>query len=327
MNEEKPDLASGSLAYMPQGSKTSEAAPKADTIKLKVNKGEESASTAALADELADAKPAPEMKDHKVAVKSTPRDEEAAEALDTNSEPVSHAPGPIDLESTSRHDPSPVTPHNKKGSLGLLIPLLIFVIASLVLGWLWWSTKGQVTTLNGKVSDLESSNAALTKSLAEAKSTDVPAAVATPSTSSTRSLPEVALRFKLTDTTKRMTYAYGESADSAGTVHSSIYFSTTTLVGAERKVVTNNVFKCTAGDAPLGGLTSYKATDTVPSSVGTGKFSALKVDNAKTFKFGETYYVYVASQATCSTDKTVQASQTAEKAVITELLSSLEQDK
>lgn len=203
--------------------------------------------------------------------------------------------------------------------LGLL--LVLAVIGAGAFGWLWYQGQTKVTDLQSQVSDLKTAKSSLQDRLdANASATPSPAAAATTATG-TRTIPEIGLSYKLSDATKKVTYEYSETTGSDKSVHSVLKFSSTDLVGAERKVVTDaSKYTCLANNGPLGSITSFKATDTLSSGA---KASTLKIDSETNFKIGETYYVYAPSQSTCSTDKTVQASQTAGKALVVELVKSL----
>jgi flagellar basal body-associated protein FliL len=340
-NENRLDAGAASMAYMPTPDGQS------DDKELKIDKSAEKHTMADIAAELEAEDQAAAIKvpvgGKPVAVASTKAAPKAAAKPKADPKPteadlddmplVVHdgtAPTEFDnelddMDESEVHTDTVSKPAKSGGGKKVLVGLvLVSLVAAVVFGYLWWNQKSTVASLNDKVSNLESSQTTLKKELEDAAaSTPVTTDEATPTpvvTGSTRSIPEVALTYKLTDNTKKVTYSYSEST-ADGTVHSVLRFSSTELIGAERKVVSDpSKYTCNADSAPLGRLTSYRATDTVPQG---GKASALKVDGKMIFKFGETYFIFTTSQSTCSADKTVQASQTAGNNLMPEFLSTL----
>jgi len=340
----KPDIAAGSLAYMPKpaGQKSE------GDNDFKIDKATEKKTLADIAPDLGSK---PELKPSKstkadgitVMVNGQPKKDAEAE-LQTDKkehmEPDDRGSGddtsnaksksadsvmPVKAALHETNDKAPAKPNvMRRSSKGPVILVVILLIVAGVFGYLWWSGNVKVADLTKQVKDLVVTKDKLNSQLQDASSNPSPTTPASSgATSGIRSIPELGLTYGLTDNTKKVTYSYAESSDSAGVVHSQLLFSSTTLVAAERKVVKDGKSLCLAGEAPLGSLVSYKGTETVPSGIGTGKFSDLKVDNKVSFKIGETYYLYVAPQASCSTDKTVQAVQTSDRVFVTELLASL----
>lgn len=334
--ENSIDAGAASMAYMPGVNGTSEAQESEND--LTIDPASEKQTMADIANELAaeDEKAGVKIPIGGKAVPVTAAKASAKATPKTAPKPSRPAPKAAPLEIKDSTIPRPLpegstalpvsntqsTPAKNKGGGGKVILALFLVLALVgagVLGWLWWSQKSSVTTLEDKITGLESDKKRLTGELETAQSSEdtTPSPV---SDSSVRTIPELALTYKLTDATKKVTYSYSEITTSS-VAHSVLLFSSTDLIAAERKVVTDPTkYLCTSGDGPLGALTSYKAADTVPTG---GKASALAVDGKSTFKLGETYYIFTPAQSTCSTDKTVQASQTAGKALVTELLSTL----
>lgn len=344
-NENRIDAGAASMAYMPG------AGGKADgddsATKLKIDKSAEKHTMADIAAEL-------EAEDKSAAVKvpvggkpvAVAATKAAPKAAKPKADPkpteddlddmplIVHdgtAPTEFDNELDDMDEPEVQTdtvpkPAKSGGGKKILVGLLLISLIGVgVFGYLWWSQKSTVASLNDKIGNLESSQTTLKKELEDAASSTLATTDETTPTpvvaGTTRSIPELALTYKLTDNTKKVTYSYSESTG-GGTVHSVLHFSSTDLIAAERKVVSDpSKYLCNSDNAPLGSLISYKATDTVP--VIGGKASALKPDGKTIFKLGETYYIYSFAQVTCSPDKTVQAPQTAGKALVTELLSTL----
>lgn len=200
----------------------------------------------------------------------------------------------------AHENPAPPQHGSKRG---LLILLVFAIVAAAVFGWLWLSSKAKQDELTAQVNQLQSSSSQPSAS---------PAALAS---STLRLVPEMGLTYKLTDTSKTLTYRYRETTDTDKKIHKVITLSTTDVIEAER-AVSNNAPKCTAEFAPLGTYTSYAAGDTYKG----GKIEAQTPDNKTIFKIGDSYYVFEASQAPCSTDKTVEAKLVEGKANISETL-------
>lgn len=327
-SENSIDAGAASMAYMPGVSGKTEA--EASESELTIDKKAEKRTMADIASELEAEDKAAAVKvpvgGKPVVVKAAP----AAKKAEKVEPPfvINDSTTPHDIEAElddmpeEHKSPSNVKPRRKIGRVMVVLTLIIVLAGAGTLGWLWYRSLALVSELKTQVSTLETSERDLRSQLDSAAAvSDVEVSPTPIPAGTTRTIPEVALTYKLTDTTKKVTYSYSELTDSAGSVHSLIRFNSTDLIGAERKVVTDPTkYTCMTDDAPLGTLQSYKATDTVPSG---GKASALKPDGKTTFKLGETYFIYTSQQSACSTDKTVQAAQTAGKVLVTELLSTL----
>ncbi|MBP9827409.1 hypothetical protein KBC99_02955, partial [Candidatus Saccharibacteria bacterium] len=232
-------------------------------------------------------------------------------AHDPENEAINHMPEPDPTYDEYRKTRSKSTPV-------LAALLLITLIGAGVLGWLWWSGRAQVSSLNKKVSDLESSNASLDKQLKAATGSST-VTESSDSVSDTRTITELGLTYDVTDTTRLITYRYRELIDAQSKIHSVLSLSSTAVIAAERKVNTTGAPKCTAEFAPLGILTSYKTGDLYKGA----RVETLTADKEKTFKIGENYYIYEAAQAACSTNAEVVTAVNSGKAAVATMLRSL----
>lgn len=308
-----PDVASGSLAYMPKP----DSSETTDEIKLN-SKKEESKTMADIADEL--------KKD----------DDKAAQIPVKASAPVAKEPKPPKL--TKDEEPEVLTPevidsgddempplntarpsaggNGSGGGKGLLIALLVIaLIAAGAFAYLWWSGKANADDLAQKNAQLTASNQALDKQVKELSGGSTGTGTAT-----IRLMPELGVTYSLTDTTKNITYRYRETTDAEKKVHKVITFSSANLVAAEVKA-SNAAPKCTAEFAPLGTLTSYATGETYKGA----KIDTQEPNDTTIFKVGDTYYVYDAAQSSCSADKTVQQVAATDKPAVTELLKTLKE--
>jgi|GEM_PF-6216101 len=332
----EPDIAAGSLAYMPKADNSSSESD--SELELGNNKAAEKKSVADLPDTFGDdealaekpvvkpksniaitvdGKPKPEV-EPKVEPNDSTEMELGTESHVAHVTSAGHAPEAMPpTHHGLAHDMPPQA--EKKSAKGLVVALLLVVLiaAAGTLGYLWNTARSDVTKLTSEVSDLKSKPAQASPS---STPLDDSAAASSTSSGDTRLIPELGLNYKLTDNTKKVTYVYSETKDSAGKIRSAIYFSTATLISAERKVVASGKdLLCGANTGPLGNLGVYKAGDIYK----TTKVDDLKVDNKTSFKLGTSWYIYEGPQATCSTDKTVSALQTSDRAFVTELLTSL----
>lgn len=323
-----PDLSSSSMTYMPK----SKGAPAEDND-FAIDKKSEKKTVADLPDKLGAAE-AEKQEGIKVMVNGKPKQTPSPKpqpkhddgSLAVRASHVAPVTDSLHAGGSMAH-PEDIPNHSAKArggsNKGLIIVIVLLLLASLGLGYIAYASNVRVTKLNADLKQANADKEALqTKDTTTDESPMTPAIVG--DSVGKRSIPEVGLTYKLTSNTNKVTYAYSEVQESGGTVRSVLSFSTTTLIAAERKVLKNGAAPaCLASDKALGSITSYKSTDTVPSGMGSGKFSDFKVDDKTSFKLGETYYVYSAPQATCSSDKTVQSVETSDKAIVSELLTSL----
>lgn len=313
-----PDVASGSLAYMPKP----DSSESTDEIKLN-SKKEESKTMADIADEL--------KKD----------DDKVAQIPVKASAPVAKEPKPPKL--TKDEEPEVLTPEvidggddempplntarpsadgsGSGGGKGVLIALLVIaLIAAGAFAYLWWSGKAKADDLAQKNAQLTASNQALDKQVKELSGGSTATGTAT-----IRLIPELGVTYSLTDTTKRLTYDYRQIVDSAKKTHNMLQFSSSDLIIAEVKANPAGKPACTADKGPLGYITEYTATDTVPKTSKTFKDLTPEESGDGIVKVGDVYYMTESVQATCSTSKEVIAIQTNDRKYVIELLNSLKE--
>lgn len=234
-----------------------------------------------------------------------------------------HDPKSSEPTDATHDDHMPSVAPRKRSGKGAILIAVVLLIVSAALGYLYYASRTQVSKLNADLQQANSDKESLQARLQTSTTTEPTSSSLVGDSAGKRSIPELGLTYKLTSDTGKVTYAYVETSDASAVAHSAVYFSSTTLIAAERKVVKDNTFGCRAENGPLGMLTAYKANETIPDSVGKGKFADLKVDNKTTYKIGDTYYVYMLPEAPCSTKGDVSTTQTADRALVTELLKTL----
>lgn len=121
--------------------------------------------------------------------------------------------------------------------------------------------------------------------------------------SSSRSIPELGVKYKISKENINSTYSFGSNVTQDG-VFKSIGLSTTDLILANAKVIGEANNDCIASDGPLGKIDLLKAGQTifdkkVEDSVGA---------NVK--KIGDNYFVKVTPQGACTNNEAVQVLQT-----------------
>lgn len=307
-----PSIADGSMAYMP---KPDDDKPEGeDEIRLDHNKKEESKTMADIAEELGADKITNTPQADAVKVGVNNRQRKVAPKASAKPEPEVITPEVMDGGNIPPALEAERSEGGKGGGKGILVFLLVMaLIATGIFGYLWWTQKQQVATLQTEVNKLTEANKGLS---GESTST------ATSATSDTRLVPELGLAYAFGDNVKTVTYRFRETNDANKQVHQVITFSSTKVVEAERKV-SNTAPKCTAEFSPLGALTSYKAGDVYKD----GKIDDVEVDGESVLKLGDTFYVYEPSQSACSADSTVQSVVTAEKPAVQEFVKSLKEQK
>ncbi len=331
MDDEKktssaPDSAASSMAYMPQ--------PKGvvkEDNDFKLDKRAEKKTVADLPDKLVADGEKHSGSGFQVKVNGKPKPEPEMKAAakpqsnGVSAEPTkltAHAHKSKDDLAEMKEDNLPVshTPA-RRGGKGALILALVLMIATVGLGYLYYASRSQVSKLNDDLKQANSDKETLKAQVNASSTTEPTSSTLVGDSASKRSIPELGLTYKLTSDTNKVTYTYSETQDKDGTVHSLVKFSSTSLIAAERKIVTDGGYKCQASDAPLGILTSHKGNEQVISAPGT--FAESKPDNQSIFKFGDTYYQFDTSGGACNTDKTVQALQLSDLKIVKTLLSTL----
>lgn len=306
------DAGGSSLAYMPRGDGTADD-DKPEISMDKFDRDEEKKTMADIATELSNDD---DKKAVKIGVngkeKSKPKSSPKSEGLVPEELPALDAePELTEAELDSMHGavdrPSAATGGKAKGLL--VAGLIVSLIASGVFGWLWWTARSEQADLAEKVAKLEGT--------APASS---PAATAT--TTDLRLISELKLNYKLDDASTKLTYRFREVVDAEKKVHRVLTFSSVDVITAER-LVSNASPKCTAEFAPLGSVTEYTTGETYKAA----KIETQTVDQQTIFQVGDMYYVYEASQAACSADKTVQAAVSSSRPSVTDLLKTLTEAK
>ncbi|MDQ5943945.1 MAG: hypothetical protein QG658_11 [Patescibacteria group bacterium] len=310
-----PSIADGSMAYMPKP-EGAEATEGEDEIRLDHNKKEETQTMADIAEELGGDKitNTPQADGVKVAVNDKPKKADIKKPTKPEPEvtPEIIEPEVIDDGNIPPAYEAERSHESKGGGKGFLVFLLIVaLVAAGIFGYLWWTEKQQVATLQSEVDKLTEANKGL--------SGETTTAVAT---SDTRTIPELGLSYAFGDDVAAVTYRFRETTDANKQAHKVITFSSTKVVEAERKV-SNTAPKCTAEFGPLGSLTSYATGDTYKG----GKIEDVEVDNETVLKLGDTYFVYEAAQSACSSDATVQEVVTAEKTAVQAFVKSLKEQQ
>ena len=226
-----PDLSSSSMAYMPK----SKSAPEEDN-ELRIDKKAEKKTLADLPDKLEaeDTSPADGIK---VMVNGRPK-----------TEPVAKSKPESDAKSTSKPDagvahthvaPAAAHPDNAKpmegpaetnehprkakGGKGALLLAGLLLVATAGLGYMYFVSRAQVTKLNADLKQAISDKDALKAQVSTTPSEETSSTLSG-DTSDKRSIPEIGLYYKLTSSSSRVTYAYSESQDSEGVVHSVVSF-------------------------------------------------------------------------------------------------------
>lgn len=121
--------------------------------------------------------------------------------------------------------------------------------------------------------------------------------------SSSRTIPELGVKYKVMPDNANATYEYSVII-SDGSTYQSAKFSSTDLILANAKTVGSNDNRCLASDGPLGNITLYKAGQILFDK----KVEDQIGPNVK--KIGSNFYVKQTPQSTCSDDKAVQDLQT-----------------
>jgi hypothetical protein len=183
------------------------------------------------------------------------------------------------VDNTPNYANSPVEQKPSRKKTIWLVIIILALIASNT-GWALFYLKQQ-GELTAQINTLKAQNIKLTKDNKDLQSKDDSV-----DTTVYREIPELGVKYKVTDQTKDLTYTY--LAD--GTVR--IGFSTVALTDAG----------CDSSGMAAGAIARYKAGDM--NATGNGDTPIEKVKDAK--KIGNYYYLYAAPQSVCSDNQKSQ---------------------
>lgn len=186
-----------------------------------------------------------------------------------------------------------------------LVWMIVTAVLVLALGGLAAVYYLQTVAMKDKTSNLQSQvDTANAQVAAKQKQLDDKAAAAADDSTVYREIPEIGVKYKLTEANKDVTYAY-LSGDSKSAV---IGFSTVEIAGGIKvtdKKTGAVSYPCSGANAPLGVISKYVDGST-EVGVGPGMTAA-----AIGKKIGGAYYVYQSPQAACSADTSLDSQQSA----------------
>lgn len=186
---------------------------------------------------------------------------------------------------------------------GLIIILVLVINATWA--WLYYNKRtdfhNQLSSAKQTAADQKSKNTQLSSELADSKQRlaekDKQKNPTPQVASDYREIPELGVKYKLTDQTKVLTYTYKVDSSKSGDTIDSIGFSTVDLTnsGAKQENLSANNFQnpCTSSSMPAGLLNRYSAGQVVQSQ----NKPIEQVSNAT--KIGDYYFIYTAPQAAC----------------------------
>ncbi len=188
-----------------------------------------------------------------------------------------------------------------------LIVILVLVLNA-TWAWLYYNKRtdfhNQLSDAKQTAADQKSKNTQLANELADSKqrlaAKDAQKPQSQPVTSDYREIPELGVKYKLTDQTKELTYSYAGD-DGIG-------FSTPELVDFGLKDFPNEpVSTCSASNHAIGNITMYKPGSNVqtPSNTKAGT-PVEQFPGAK--KVGDNYFIFTSPQAACSKNHTSEES-------------------
>ncbi|MDO8335418.1 MAG: hypothetical protein Q7T74_01380 [Candidatus Saccharibacteria bacterium] len=195
------------------------------------------------------------------------------------------------MDDTPSYISSPEQKPSKKKTIWLVIIILALIASNVMWALFFVKQQGE---LNTKISILTAKNVKLTndnKDLQKADSKD-------DDTTVYREIPELGVKYKVTNQTKDLTYAYN-----FGFGQSSIGFSSTALVKAANANNNDGTTLCGSSNGAAGIITSYKTGDKVDTAADSTPVEQVK--DAK--KVGNNYFIITKPQGVCSEDKTIQA--------------------
>lgn len=193
---------------------------------------------------------------------------------------------------------------SKKGAILVTISVLL-LLAAIALGVLYYlsntSNTETVNKLRSDVSAKEAENQSLTKQLTTAKKSlaekidaDQKKAEETKATDAVQyqNIPELGVRYKVTDQLKNVIYAFTPTTDGGQTVG----FSTVSLSSISEKIPgqggkETTVFPCSIGAGVVPSIIKFADGKSVYNGQPVSKFGT---------KVGDSYFVYVEPKAACS---------------------------
>lgn len=200
---------------------------------------------------------------------------------------------------------------SKKGKLGIVAAVLgiVMVVAFGIAGYLYMQNtdiSDQKASIESELEATKSQNVQLKLQEAKIKETAQKEAeeTASQSASAYRTIPELGVRFKETDTTKNLIYGY--TVTGTETSVDSVAFSTVVLARLTQRNGASATYPCgLTGNAPT--ITRYK------QDIAVGTSMASKLGK----KIGDAYFVYTAATGQCATTNTtdIAARDTGVKAV------------
>lgn len=192
-------------------------------------------------------------------------------------------------DNTTNFSPVEKKPSRKK-AIWVTIIILLLIASTTALGMLYFS---QQATLNADITALKDQNAQLTKDNKALQADNKDSS----SSSDYREIPELGVKYKITNQTKDVTYAYTFDTKNAG-----VGISTTKLINVLNTNSSAESSSITLAGTCSGQITMYKPGDKqVLAAVST---PIEQVKGVK--KIGGNYFTFSKPQAACSDDKTVQ---------------------
>lgn len=192
------------------------------------------------------------------------------------------------MDNTPNYTNSPVEQKPSRKKTIWLVIIILALIASNT-GWALFYLKqqGELTT---KINTLTAQNLKLTKDNKDLQNADSNAE----DTSEYREIPELGVKYKVTDDTKNLTYVYDYNKDNVR-----VSFSSMDLEKLATKDGDDAALACAAGTIVL-----FKPGD--KQSFTADPNAAIPIEEEKTAKkVGANYYMFIHSQATCSDDEAV----------------------
>lgn len=179
---------------------------------------------------------------------------------------------------------------DKKSNKAKIIWFIIIVLALIASNTTWGLLYfNQRTALSEKINKLTVEKQLLSEELADSKKA---AANAEDSDVKWREIPELGVKYKVTDETKDLTYSYNKTETTF------ISFSTVVLVkaGSEKYGSPDYTNSCASSQFPTGSIEQYNPGDLV-------ELREKKVnDIPEAKKINNRYYLYKAPQSSCLTD-------------------------
>ncbi len=203
--------------------------------------------------------------------------------------------------------------HKARWVVAALVIILMLAINA-TWAWLYHSKRtdfhNQLNDAKQTAANQKNKNAQLTTELTASKQKLAQKtnqkAQSQPVTSDYRDIPELGVKYKLTDQTKNLTYTYKVDSSKSGNTVDRVGFSTVALTesGAKEENLSANNFQnpCTSGSMPAGLLSRYSPGQIVESQ----NKPIDQVSDA--IKVGNYYFLYTTPQAACgqSQDNSMQ---------------------